>query len=88
MCVNRFIDLVTAPISAGLRRIRDDIGGNANLALIEYAEKKGFLFPKEVGFLVDTSRKRSLSPKQRAWKVKINRRILEGIVVRALPPRA
>lgn len=85
VCINRFIDLGNAPIFAGLRKIRSDIGANANMALIAYAESKGFLFQKEVGFLVDTSRKRNLSVKQRAWKEKINRRIVEGILVRTLP---
>ena len=87
VCINRFVDLGTAPIFAGLKRIRDDLGANANEALIAYALSKGFLYDKEPAFLRQTTRKRILSAKQLAWKEKINRRILEGIVVRKLPPR-
>ena len=84
VCINRFINLGTAPLFSGLKRIRDDISANANEALIRYAQSKGFLFEKELDFLLQTARKRKLSEKQLAWKEKINRRILNGIVVQKL----
>jgi len=87
VCINRFIPLNTATLFAGLKRIRANRVANVNEDLIAHAEARGFLFPKESVFLRQTARKRSLSEKQLAWKEKINRRILEGIVVRHLPPR-
>jgi hypothetical protein len=50
--------------------------------VIAYAESKGFLFDKEPDFLRTTSRKRILTVAQKVWKEKINRRILNGTVVK------
>jgi hypothetical protein len=66
----------------GLRRIRENPAANPNLAVIAYAESKGFLFDKEPDFLRATSRKRVLTVAQKVWKEKINRRILNGTVVK------
>jgi hypothetical protein len=85
VCINRFINLGTATLFAGLRRLRDDPSANANEALIAYAQARGFLYANEFDFLARTARKRNLSEKQLAWKEKISRRIVEGIVVRKLP---
>lgn len=82
ICVNRFIGIDTGTLFDGLKRIQRDSNANANLAVIEYAEFKGFLFEKEPDFLRATIRKRKLSTAQIAWKIKINRRILNQIVVR------
>lgn len=82
VCVNRFIGIDTGTLFDGLKRIQRDSNANANLAVIEYAEFKGFLFDKEPDFLRATIRKRKLSTAQIAWKIKINRRILNQIVVR------
>jgi len=82
VCVNRFIGIDTGTLFDGLKRIQRDSNANANLAVIEYAEFKGFLFEKEPDFLRATIRKRKLSTAQIAWKIKINRRILNQIVVR------
>lgn len=85
VCINRFIYLGTATLFGGLRRLRKDPSANANEALISYAQSRGFLYDKEPEFLLRTARKRNLSAKQLAWKKKISRRILEGIVVQRLP---
>lgn len=82
ICVNRFIGIDTGTLFDGLKRIQRDSNANANLAVIEYAELKRFLFEKEPDFLRATIRKRKLSTAQIAWKIKINRRILNQIVVR------
>ena len=82
VCVNRFIGIDTGSLFDGLRRIRENSGANPNLAVIAYAEARGFLFEKEPDFLRATVRKRVLSSAQKAWKEKINRRILQGTVVR------
>lgn len=81
VCVNRFIGIDTGTLFDGLKRIKDDPNANPNLAVIVYAETKGFLFDKEPEFLRATARKRKLSIAQKAWKVKINRRIVNQIVV-------
>ena len=81
VCINRFLGIDTGNLFDGLKRIRDDPSANANEAVIEYANKQGFLFEREYQFLHSTRLKRSLSDRQVAWKIKINRRILSRTVV-------
>ena len=82
VCVNQFIGLDTATLFDGLKRIRNDQYANANEVLIRYARDRGYLYDGEEKFLMSTKRKRNLSQKQLEWKRKINRRILEQIVVK------
>lgn len=81
VCINRFMGLETGNLFAGLKRIKADPGANPNHDLIEYAHKLGYIFEREYSFLLQTRFKRKLSPKQKAWKEKINRRILNETVV-------
>ncbi|MCK0752889.1 hypothetical protein [Chromohalobacter japonicus] len=81
VCINRFIGIETGNLFAGLRRIAADDTANANEDLIYHAFKLGYIFDQEYKFLMDTRRKRKLSPKQIAWKQKINRRIINKTVV-------
>jgi hypothetical protein len=81
VCVNRFIGIDTGTLFEGLKRLREDPRANANQAVIDYAEERGYLYDKEPQFLRDTARKRKLSAAQMAWKEKINRRILNQTVV-------
>jgi hypothetical protein len=81
VCINRFIGIETGNLFAGLRRIAEDDTANANEDLIYHAFKLGYIFDQEYKFLMDTRRKRNLSPKQVAWKQKINRRIINQAVV-------
>lgn len=82
VCINRFIGIDTGTLFDGLKRIAKDPTANANLAVIEYAKDRGFLFgDNEYNFLLGTVRDRQLSEKQIAWKAKINRRILNKTVV-------
>ena len=81
VCINRFIGIDTGNLFDGLRRIAQDDTTNANADVIEYANERGFLYDKEYDFLMSTRLKRTLSEKQKAWKQKINRRILNKIVV-------
>lgn len=83
VCINRFIGIETGSLFAGLKRLAKDVTANANVAVIDYAWKSGYLFgEKEYNFLMQTTHSRMLSPKQAAWKKKINRRILSSTVVR------
>lgn len=81
VCINRFIGIDTGNLFDGLRRIAKNDTTNANADVIEYANERGFLYDKEYDFLMSTRLKRTLSDKQKAWKQKINRRILNKIVV-------
>lgn len=81
VCINRFIGINTGNLFEGLKRLTLDRAANANEDLIEHARKFGFLYDGEYEFLMKTRRKRKLSDKQVAWKEKINRRIVNKIVV-------
>jgi hypothetical protein len=81
VCINRFMGIDTGNLFDGLRRIAENPRANANDDVIQYAQERGYLFDKEYDFLMSTRLKRSLSQKQRDWKEKINRRILNHTVV-------
>ncbi len=81
VCINRFIGIDTGNLFDGLKRIAKDPFANPNLDLIEYAWKLGYIYETEYTFLIETRLKRKLSPKQLAWKEKINRRITHQTVV-------
>lgn len=82
VCINRFIGIDTGSLFDGLKRIAKDHYANANLDVIEHGRKLGFIYDSEYAFLVETRRKRKLSPKQLEWKRKINRRIIQQISVK------
>lgn len=89
VCINQFIQIDTGNLFEGLRRIALDPKANANNDLIEHASRMGYLHgEKEYNFLKQTMRKRVLSEKQVAWKMKINRRILKQTVVTKRTARA
>ena len=81
VCINRFIGIDTGSLFDGLKRIAKDPYSNANLDVIEHGRRLGFIYDSEYEFLVETRRKRKLSPKQLEWKRKINRRIIQQISV-------
>jgi hypothetical protein len=81
VCVNRFIGIRTGVLFDGVRRIARDKAANANKDLINHAQECGYLYESEYEFLMDTRRRRKLSQSQLAWKEKINRRIVNKIVV-------
>lgn len=82
VCINKFIGISTGNLFVGLRRLVKYPSANANEDVIFHAHNLGYIFENEYAFLMNTRFKRSLSPKQRAWKVKINQRILKKTVVR------
>lgn len=81
VCVNRFLGIETGNLFAGLKRIMADSHANPNEDLIVHAHQLGYIYEEEYKFLMDTRFKKKLSPKQLAWKEKINRRILQQTVV-------
>ncbi|EKY5002864.1 hypothetical protein QFX71_001773 [Citrobacter amalonaticus] len=82
VCINRFMNIDTGTLFDGLKRIKSNRKANANKALIDYANGKGYLYDNEYGFLISTMNKRKLTDKQIAWKERINERILNEIVVK------
>jgi hypothetical protein len=83
VCINRFIGISTGTLFDGLRRIAKDAEAGPNIAVIQYAWERGFLFGEnEYRFLLSTVRKRKLSERQAAWRSKINKRILNQTVVK------
>lgn len=82
VCVKQFIGIETGNLFSGLKRIAIDETANTNIDVIDHAYRLGYIFEKEYKFLMDTRNKRNLSAKQLAWKVKINRRILNKTIVR------
>ncbi|MDH5327693.1 MAG: hypothetical protein OEY58_19740 [Gammaproteobacteria bacterium] len=83
VCVNRFIGIDTGNLFAGLKRIAENDTANANEDLIIHAYNLGYIYEKEYHFLMQTKRKIKLSDKQKSWKQKINRRIVNQTVVRS-----
>ncbi|WP_334191181.1 hypothetical protein DOP62_14155 (plasmid) [Synechococcus elongatus PCC 11801] len=81
VCVNRFIGIKTNSLFAGLKRIAEDNTKSPSEALILYAYNSGYLYEGEYEFLMAVRLKKTLSANQIAWRRKINRRILNQIVV-------
>ena len=83
VCVRRFMGIDSGTLFDGLRRVRANISARPNSMLIEYAWNQGYLYSQnEYDFLRNITKIRRLSEKQTHWLQKINRRILQSIVVR------
>ncbi len=82
VCVNQFIGIQTGNLFAGLKRIAKDSSANANEDLIIHSYNLGYIYENERKFLMDTKNKRNLSEKQKTWKEKINKRIVNNTVVK------
>lgn len=87
VCVRRFMNIDSGTLFDGLRRVRGNNSARPNNMLIEYAWSRGNLFGEsEYKFLRDISGRRwKLSEKQLHWLQKINRRIVQSIVVLRVP---
>lgn len=87
VCVHQFMDIDAGTLFDGLRRVRANNSARPNIMLIEYASVRGYLFGQnEYKFLTDISgKRRKLSERQLHWLQKINRRIVQSIVVLRVP---
>lgn len=86
VCVKNFIGIDSGSLFSGLRRLKSNTLSKPNTAVIEYARKAGYLFGQnEYEYLMQIKSKRRLSEKQQHWLQKINRRILENIIVNRVP---
>ena len=82
-CIKKFIEIDTGNLFGGLKKIIKDPTANPNRDLIIQAYKLGYLYgEREYTFLMSLRGKRKFSAAQYAWKIKINRRIINKIVVR------
>lgn len=82
VCIKQFMGMDTGTLFDGLKRIAKNPSANANMDVIDFAWRMGMIYDeREYSFLKSTVRKRNFSPKQLAWKQRVNRRIIAGIVV-------
>lgn len=72
VCVTRFIGLPSSTIFAAFKRIAVDPKCALNLQAITFAHGKYWLTDWEREFSIDTMKKRKLSPKQLAIRIRIN----------------
>lgn len=80
VCVTKFIRIPTNRIFSCVRKITKDPSAGLNNDLAQYAYQRDWLNEWEITFTEQTKRKRSLSDKQRAVRIKINNKILANIV--------
>lgn len=86
VCVRKFMDINADMLFRALNRVRNNNSAKPNIALIEYAWRRGYLYgPHEYEFLTNICRRHIPSERQMHWLQKINRRIVESIVVRRIP---
>lgn len=89
ICVQRFMAIDARKLFAGLKKIENNPNAKPNRDLIEYANQKGYLYgDHEYRFLKDIQKWKILSERQGGWLSKINRRIINGIVVKKLPTQS
>lgn len=89
ICVQRFMAIDARKLFAGLRKIENNPKVKPNRDLIEYANQKGYLYgDHEYRFLKNIQNWKILSERQEGWLWKINRRIINKIVVKNLPTQS
>ena len=77
--VKKFLGLPSDRIFDAVRRVARDETRALNAETIEHARTHRWINPWEFEFYFDTMRKRSLSERQMATRVKINRQILARV---------
>lgn len=78
-CVNRFLNIKTNKLFACYKRVIADDEKSFNPNTIKLFHEKEIISDWEKKFYIDTWRKRNLSEKQKFYKKRINKRILEAI---------
>jgi hypothetical protein len=79
VCVTKFLGLNSELLFACANRIAEDDDKAQNIETIDYGRQHGWYSDWEYGFLVDTIRKRTLSPKQAARRRDLNDRLLTNL---------
>lgn len=75
-CVKKFMGIPSHLIFDGIKRVRKDPTSALNEAAIEHASSRGWITGWEETFLLNTKRKRALSDKQAAIRLRINQKVL------------
>lgn len=78
-CVKKFIGLPSDKLFQAVKRIRKDLENSLNADAIQHAYEKGWITQWEADFYFDIMRKRILSPKQKAIKIRINEKVLRNM---------
>lgn len=77
-CVKKFECISSDSMFRSIKRVKKDIEKSLHPDVIELAREKGWINSWMRVFYIDTWRKHSgLSPKQREWRICINKTILE-----------
>lgn len=79
VCVKKFLGLPSDKIFDAINRISKDDEGSLNAETIAHAHSKGWITDWERKFSFDTMRKRTLTDKQSAVRIKINAKILHRV---------
>lgn len=78
-CVKKFIGLPSDKIFQAVKRVRKDKTKGLNAEAIQHAHDKGWINKWEFDFSIDTMRKRNLSDKQLATRIKINEKMMRNM---------
>ena len=76
VCVNEFLGLPSVKIFSAVRRVAADSSKALNAEALSHARFKGWVNDWEYGFYSNTLRKRSLSGRQLAKRLEINRKVV------------
>ena len=85
VCVEKFMGIDNKKIVAGVKRITEDNTRNANKALIDHADKQGYLFDGDRDFLMKRKNRKHENldtTTERVIKKNINNRIINRTVVK------
>ena len=78
VCVKQFVGIDSSSVFDCIKRIKQDIRRPLGTRAIEFFHEGGTLTDWEAGFLADTLRKRNISVRQEAMRVKLNQKILNA----------
>lgn len=76
-CVKKFMGIPSHLIFDGIKRVKKDQSTALNEAAIDHASNRGWITEWEEKFLLSTKRKRVLSGKQEAIRLRINQKVLK-----------
>ena len=83
VCVKKFMGIDVGKVFQAISRIAADDARALNRDSIDFVYERNWISQNEHKFYCETWRKKYLSPKQRQWRIDINRRVLRRI---ATPP--
>ena len=81
-CINYFMDLDTTNVFKRLGEIKKDFRLPMTPKLLTAISRLNILNDWELTFYENTSRKRNLSAKQMNWRITINKKVIDTILIR------